>query len=189
VYEADDRVGPYAWHEEAGLFLTNSAGSNQILRLNPERPEEVEVLVGTSASEWGPDISPDGRWMAYTSDESGRYEVLVRSLVAGDRSWPISIEGAEEPIWPSDGSAIFFRNGAQFLRTPVLETSDDGSRFRAGAPEVFVSGAYANVPGVSYEVAPGDDRLLLLRTDGGTERPAHLNVILNFEEVIDAALE
>jgi len=182
-------LAPYAWHEEAGLLITSWDGNNDILLLDPDEPEQTAVLVGSPASEWGPDISPDGKWMVYTSDESGRYEIYARSLVAGGRSWSVSVDGGEEPIWSSDGSAVYFRNGSEFLRTPVLEASEDGSRFRAGEPEVFVSGAYANVPGFSYDVGPGDDRLLLLRTDGGTERPAHLNVILNFDQVIDAALE
>jgi serine/threonine protein kinase len=135
------------------------------------------------------DMSGDPERIARFQREARQYEIYVRSIAAGGRSWSVSVDGGEEPIWSSDGSEIFFRAGSEFLRTPVLEASDDGSRFRAGAPKVFVSGAYANVPGVSYEVVPGDDRLLLLRTDGGTERPAHLNVILNFDEVIDAAFE
>jgi dipeptidyl aminopeptidase/acylaminoacyl peptidase len=180
---------PYAWHEQAGLLYAEWGGPNDIHSMDPEAPEDSRLLVSSGASEWGPDISPDGKWMAYTSDESGRYEIYVRSIGAGGRSWSVSVDGGEEPIWSSDGSAIFFRNGSEFLRTPVLEARDDGSRFRAGAPEVFVSGAYANVPGISYEVGPDDDRLLLLRTDGGTERPGHLNVILNFDEIIDSAFE
>ena len=139
---------------------------------------EPVSLVNSGASEWGPDISPDGRWFAYTSDESGRYEIYVRAL-DGDRSVTVSLEGGEEPIFSADGTAIYFRNGNRFYRTPILEASSDGSRFRAGQPEVVVEGAYSNVPGLSYDVGP-DDRLLLLRTDGGTERPSHLNVILDW---------
>jgi hypothetical protein len=76
------------------------------------------------------------------------------------------------------------QNGSQFMRTEVLEASDDGTRFRAGVPEVDVEGAYSNVPGVSYDVEPGSERLLLLKTDGGTERPSHINVILNFDRLV-----
>jgi serine/threonine protein kinase len=178
---------PYAWHADAGLVFTSWDGNSGIQWIDPDEPGVIKVLVQSAASEWGPDISPDGKWMAYTSDESGRYEVYVRSLVSEGRSWSVSVDGGEEPVWSSDGSALFFRNGSEFLRTPVFEASEDGLRFRAGRPEVFVSGAYANVPGFSYDVAPGDDRLLLLRTDGGTQRPAHLNVILNFDQVIRSA--
>ena len=75
---------------------------------------------------------------------------------------------------------IYFRFGNRFYATPILEASADGKRFRAGRPEIVVEGAYSNVPGLSYDIGP-DGRLLLLRTDGGTERPGHLNVILNWD--------
>ena len=185
ILSSANNISPYAWHPEAGLLCASWDQTNAIMRINPDQPGEPESLVASPASEWGPDVSPDGRWMAYTSDESGRYEIHVRSLGAESRSWPVSVDGGEEPIWASDGSAIFFRNGSQFMRTPVLEASEDGTRFRAGNPAVFVEGAYSNVPGLSYDVGPGDDRLLLLKTDGGTERPSHLNVILNFDEILE----
>jgi hypothetical protein len=135
-------------------------------------------VADAEASEWGPDISPDGRWFAYTSDESGRYEIYVRA-VGGDRSFGVSLDGGEEPIFSADGKTLYYRFGNRFYATPILEASSDGTRFRAGKPEVVVEGAYSNVPGLSYDVGP-DGRLLVLRTDGGTERPDHLNVILDW---------
>jgi len=176
VYESDQPVNPYAWHEDVGILFNRGAG---IFRLDPDAPGEPELVVNTDASEWGPDISPDGRWFAYTSDESGRYEVYARAI-GGDRSYSVSLDGGEEPIFSEDGGTIHFRNGNRFYATPILEASADGKRFRAGRPEIVVEGAYSNVPGLSYDVGP-DGRLLLLRTDGGTERPGHLNVILNWD--------
>jgi serine/threonine protein kinase len=176
LYESEYQTGAYAWHEEAGILF---GGVEGISRLDPDEPGEPEKLVFTDAADWGPDISPDGRWFAYTSDESGRYEVYVRAI-DGDRSHTVSLDGGEEPIFSADGKTLYYRNGNRFYATPILEASSDGSRFRAGRPEVVVEGAYSNVPGLSYDIGP-DGRLLLLRTDGGTERPGHLNVILNWE--------
>jgi len=170
---------PYVWHETAGLFVTGWGASWNIGRILPDEDErEFEILVSTSASNWGPDVSPDGRWMAYTSDESGRYEIYVRSLAPDARTWPVSVDGGEEPLWSSDGAALFWRNGNRFMRAAVLE---GGDRFRTGAPEVHVEGAYSNVPGISFNVAGDDERLLLLRIEGGTERARHLNVVLNWD--------
>jgi serine/threonine-protein kinase len=176
LLETDHQLGAYAWHEEVGILF---GSVNGIFRIDPDNPAEPEPLVVTEASDWGPDISPDGRWFAYTSDESGRYEIYVRAI-DGDRSYPVSLDGGEEPIFSADGNTLYFRNGNRFYATPILEASPDGARFRAGRPEVIVEGAYFNVPGLSYDVGP-DGRLLLLRTDGGTERPGHLNVILDWE--------
>jgi hypothetical protein len=176
VFEADEQVTPYAWHEDVGILIYYRTG---IYRLDPDAPGEPELLVDSDASEWGPDISPDGRWFAYTSDESGRYEIYARAF-DGDRSYGVSLDGGEEPIFSEDGKTLYYRNGNRFYATPILEASADGTRFRAGRPEVVVEGAYSNVIGLSYDVGP-DGQLLLLRTDGGTERPGHLNVILNWD--------
>jgi hypothetical protein len=173
----------YAWHETAGLFFNLG---RDIYRIDPDNLSDPEPLVVSESSNWGPDVSPDGRWMAYTSDESGRYEIYVRA-VGGERSWSLSLEGGEEPIFSADGKAIFFRNGNRFYRTPILEASADGRNFRAGKPEVMVEGPYSNVPGLSYDVGT-DGRLLLLRSDGGTERPGHINVILDWNVEMEAKL-
>jgi serine/threonine-protein kinase len=175
VHESEYRMGPYAWHEDVGILFSGNRGT---YRLDPDDPALVEAVADAEASEWGPDISPDGRWFAYTSDESGRYEIYVRA-VGGDRSFGVSLDGGEEPIFSADGKTLYYRFGNRFYATPILEASSDGTRFRAGKPEVVVEGAYSNVPGLSYDVGP-DGRLLVLRTDGGTERPDHLNVILDW---------
>jgi hypothetical protein len=180
LMESDFQIGAYAWHPEAGLLCGNIHG---IYLIDPDDPAQLEPVVTTDASEWGPDFSPDGRWIAYTSDQSGRYEVYVRAL-DGDRSFTVSLDGGEEPIFSEDGKTIFYRNGNRFYATPIVEASADGTRFRAGRPEVVVEGAYSNVPGLSYDVGP-DGRLLLLRTDGGTERPNHLNVILDWSVEVE----
>jgi serine/threonine protein kinase len=180
LYESDQQLSAYAWHPEAGLLF--NIGTD-IFLIDPDQPGEVEELVATEGTEWGPDISPDGRWFAYTSDESGRYEVYARAF-GGDRSFTVSLDGGEEPIFSEDGKTIYYRNGNRFYATPILEAATDGSRFRAGRPEVVVEGAYANVFGLSYDVG-ADDRLLVLRTDGGTERPDHLNVILDWKVEVE----
>ena len=180
LYESGEPANPYAWHQDVGILFNRGSG---IFRLDPDAPGEPELVVDTDASEWGPDISPDGRWFAYTSDESGRYEIYARAI-GGDRSYSVSLDGGEEPIFSEDGKTIYYRYGNRFYATPILEASADGKRFRAGRPEVVVEGAYSNVPGLSYDVGP-DGRLLLLRTDGGTERPGHLNVILNWDVKVE----
>jgi dipeptidyl aminopeptidase/acylaminoacyl peptidase len=180
IYESEQQVVPYAWHEDVGILFSSN---RDIYRIDPDDSTVVEPIAVSEASEWGPDISPDGKWFAYTSDESGRYETYVRAF-GGDRSFNVSLDGGEEPLFSADGKTIYYRFGNRFYATPILEASADGSRFRAGRPEVVVEGAYSNVPGLSYDVGP-DGRLLLLRTEGGTERPDHLNVILDWKPELE----
>ena len=173
----------YAWDATAGLLINYD---QDIMLIDPDGQFESRLVAHGAASEWGPDFSPDGRWFAYTSDESGRYEIYVRAL-DGDRSWTVSLEGGEEPIFSADGKTLHYRYGNRFFATPILEMSADGRRFRAGKPQVVVEGAYSNVPGLSYDVGL-DGRLLVLRSDGGTERPGYLNVVLNWDVALRGKL-
>ena len=95
--------------------------------LDPDDPAQLEPLVVSEASEWGPDISPDGKWFAYTSDESGRYEIYARAF-ASDRSWTVSLEGGEEPIEPREVECRK-RFPAMLLRQP----SQNGTPFEPSA--------------------------------------------------------
>ncbi|MBW2668175.1 MAG: serine/threonine-protein kinase, partial [Deltaproteobacteria bacterium] len=114
LYESDESLSPYVWHEDVGLLIAMSHG---LFRLDPDAPGEPEPVVVTDGSEWGPDISPGGRWFAYTSDESGRYEIYTRAF-GGDRSYSVSLDGGEEPIFSEDGKTLYYRNGNRFYATP-----------------------------------------------------------------------
>ncbi len=63
----------------------------------------------TAASEMQGQISPDGKWIAYTSDDSGRFEVYVRSFPAGGAKYPVSNNGGNFPRWRRDGKELFYR--------------------------------------------------------------------------------
>ena len=96
----------------------------------------VEPILDSEANEVGAEVSPDGRWIAYDSDESGQFEIYVRpypDAYAGGR-WLISSGGGRQPLWSRDGSELFYRDdgGAMFAVsvTPALRSlRDPGSRY------------------------------------------------------------
>ena len=141
--------------------------------------EDPEVFVRTSASEWGPALSPDGRFIAYTSDESGEYQVYVKPYPATEARWTISAGYGEEPLWSAAGDEIFFRRGQEWLSVPVKTDPD----FEAGTPQVMFEGPYVNVNNLSYDVAPDAQRFLLLKRQD--QPPAtRIHVVANwFEEL------
>lgn len=77
------------------------------------------AVLNTRAYEGGARFSPDGRWLAYVSDVSGRPEVYVRSFTRADRQWPVSTAGGTQPVWSRDGREVFYLNGSEFLAVQV----------------------------------------------------------------------
>ena len=98
----------------------------------------LELLLGAEFNESTPAISPDGRWIAYASNESGRAEVYVQPFPDMDGKWQVSVEGGREPVWAPDGRELFFTSAritdqGQFWAAPV-ETEPT---FRPLTPEAL----------------------------------------------------
>ncbi len=146
-------------------------------------PEGTETpVVATNADEYSASPSPDGRWLAYQSNESGRYEVYVRDLREGGGRWQVSTAGGEEPHWSADGHELFFRIDDRLMHVRV--TSRDP--FDADTPAKLFDGIY-NVrsdTGASYDVDPKTSRFLMTRSADPAAAPSitSLNVVLNWFE-------
>ncbi len=108
-------------------------------------------------------LSPDGRFIAYQSDESGRDEIYVRPFPrTEDGRWQLSAAGGEEPLWSRGGREIFYRSrSGEMMAVPVASTP----AFSSGAPRaLFAMTGYARAPGNrAYDVTPDDQRFVLLR--------------------------
>jgi serine/threonine-protein kinase len=151
---------------------------------------EARPLLNTVHSESAPAISPDGRWLAYQSDESGRPEVYVRPFPAVDQGlWPISTGGGSEPRWSHDGRELFFTVRSRWSAPGVLMSVSvqAGSTFIAGKPTTVLQ-----IPtGVSlaYDVAP-DGRFLFhfrsLRPIGDEAQREEIVVVQNWFEELKA---
>jgi serine/threonine-protein kinase len=121
-------------------------------------------------------FSPDGRWVAYVSNESGRVEVFARPFPGPGAKWQISTEGGSRPRWSRNGRELFYRQDDKLMAVEV-ETKPT---FRAGKPRMLFEGPYLG----SYDVAPDGSRFLMIKEDPAESGPTHVNVVLNwFEEV------
>ena len=133
-------------------------------------------LVSTPFNEQSPMISPDGRWLAYISEESGQDEVYVQPFPGGGEKRQISIQGGMEPIWSQDGRELFYRNGDRMMAVAV-ETEPG---FSAGVPRLLFEGRYILDSHPRYGVSPDGQRFLLSRIEGETQ----IKVVPNwFEEL------
>jgi len=126
----------------------------------------------------GGQISPDGHWVAYTSDESGRYEVYLQTFPDPGRKIPVSIDGGNEPIWSRDGSEIFFLNGSRLRMMAVsLQTEPE---LRLSSPVTLFEVDYMRYLHLDSD---GEGFLVMMREpDSGIQ--TQLNLVLNwFEEL------
>jgi serine/threonine-protein kinase len=122
------------------------------------RPGTLIPIATTRFVEWSPSLSPDGRWIAYTSDETGMYHVYVQPVPPTGERWAVSVtDGAMEPVWSADGAHIYYRAGRRFVRVPV---STDGTAPALGEPEVVLEGPFIDTPARSFDVSL-DGRLAL----------------------------
>lgn len=162
-------------------FQQNDPETGMDLNILPfEGDRQPYSWLKTKFNEWGAAISRDGKWIAYTSDESGQYEVYVRPFSGSGGKRQISTAGGEEVTWSPDGRTLFYREGQKWMSVAVQTQPD----FSAETPKFMFEGPYLNVPGVSYDVAPDGQRFMMLEESLKQPPTTHLNVVLNwFEEL------
>jgi Tol biopolymer transport system component len=141
---------------------------------------EPEVLLGTSYNEHTAVLSPNDRWLAYVSDESGQEEIYVCSFPEPHRKWRISTDGGAQPRWSPDGRELFYRNGDKMMAVSV----STGPEFAPGRPELLFEGRYslgigAQAPVTNYDVSPDGQRFVMVRPEESSG-PAQFHVILNW---------
>ncbi len=144
-------------------------GNSDILMATLGPPLEIRPLIQTPFSESGPAISPDGRWVAYASNESGRSEVYVRPFPEVEQGgrWQVSTDGGNEPRWARNGRELVFRTGGGPSGTATILSAmvASGPTFVASRPAVVLK--LPNTSSFAYDVAP-DGRFLLHRNASAT---------------------
>jgi hypothetical protein len=141
----------------------------------------------TPFEERAPTFSPDGNWLAYSSDETGRAEIYVTPYPGPGRRIAISTEGGRSPRWSFNGRELFYRNGRQMMMVAV----EAGPTFRVGIPTVLFEGDYlqeTDVQGAhNYDVSRDGQRFLMVappaRDQGEEARPRIVVVQQWFEEL------
>jgi serine/threonine-protein kinase len=148
-------------------------------------------LLREKYAERQPHVSPDGRWIAYMSNESGKNEIYVRPFpnVDGGR-WQVSTSGGDRPLWSSDGRELFYQNGDAVMAVPVKAEPT----FNPGTPKILFRGTFAsgNPRGNSWDISSDGKRFLMMKAAPQTtetapaapafELPRRINIVLNWTE-------
>ena len=153
---------------------------------------KTRAVIHTAANEVMPEFSPDGRWLAYVSNESGTHEVYVQPYPGPGERHQISTKGGEQPVWNINGRELFYVQGGGFnppsgATTLMSVRIATAPTFLAGAPEpVFESADLMTAWGRNYDVAPDGQRFLLTLNKGAPTSlpPAQMILVQHwFEEL------
>jgi serine/threonine-protein kinase len=119
----------------------------------------VGILTGPNDDK-EPRASPDGRWLAYVSNESGREEVYLRALAPGGGRVPVSAGGGGEPLWDPDGTRLYYRTGDQVIEAAIATAPT----LQVTGRRVLFSGLYStDIFHPNYDVAPDGKSFLMIK--------------------------
>ena len=192
----DESVGgvlPYGWSTDGDTIFAaaNMSGVTglDIGTVPFDGSGSWQPLIQTAANERHPILSPDGRWLAYASNETGRYEVYVIRFPELDGRTPISVNGGQYPIWSADGRELFYAlqpagPPRAVTRVPLDMENGDSQRLTVGTSEELFAWNYFTRQGGRRLYDLSDGRFLMItRSDSAslTEQP-QINVVLNWSE-------
>jgi dipeptidyl aminopeptidase/acylaminoacyl peptidase len=155
--------------------------------LSMEGDHARKPLLQEKYNELYPRVSPDGRWIAYASNESGKNEVYVRPFPDVNKGkWQVSTNGGDSPLWSPDGRELFYHTGDAAMAVRV----ETDPTFKPGKPAVLFRGTYYSpIAGITaWDISPDGKRFLMLKGVPSTAKPAapeapgKINVVVNWTE-------
>jgi eukaryotic-like serine/threonine-protein kinase len=191
LFESEPGKIPMSWSAAVNtvLFLLTdpkTGGDIWALPLNGDR--KPFPLLQTTFNESHPQISPDGKWFAYESNETGRAEVYVQSFPPGRGKWQISSSGGAFARWRPDGKELFYMSAMSYGKIVGVSVQATGLTFEFSAPHPLFDSGYLNaVPGPgpynTFDVSSDGQRFLIPRpvgTDTAALANSPINVVLNW---------
>jgi serine/threonine-protein kinase len=163
-----------AWLPDGRLLVTDASESIDVKMLAPDSKAETPLFASPAAAEYAPALSPDDRYVAYTSTESGIEEVFVETMPPGGGRWQVSSGGGTSPVWSRDGREIYFVSGDRMMASDV----DLRGVFRSGVPHALFSGPYdvLTPPTRNFDLA-ADGRFVMIKRKFLSGRPRQLVLI------------
>ena len=175
---------PTQWMPDGGTILYQSIGPNRIdtLLLHLAEPRTVKPVLQSPFNEEQAQLSFDSRWIAYSSDESGRPQVYVQDFPAFAQKWLISTNGGADPQWRADGSELFYlAPDHKLMAVPIKR----GTTFEPGIPSPLFQTRVTGLTDVRthYQVSADGQRFLVNTVDPG-DRGAPIQVVVNWQAAL-----
>jgi eukaryotic-like serine/threonine-protein kinase len=178
VFSSARGVWPGSWSRDGrtlAFMESVNGGDVNVMRLGDT---QAMPFVSSPATEWGARLSPDDRWMAYTSNESGHWDVYVKPFPGPGARRQISTDGGAEAVWARSGRELFYRNGSKLMAVDIQTEP----AFAAGAPHVVFDGTFAaGQPGLpGYDVSLDGQRFLMIKLGDAEAGQRSIHVVLNW---------
>jgi serine/threonine-protein kinase len=169
LWESHRLQQPISFTTDGRLLMSEWVAGlgRDIVALSLDAPRRVEPILHGDATEGWAEVSPDGRWIAYDSTESGQFEVYIRPYPrVRDGQWRVSASGGREPLWSRDGKELFYRD---FLGALIVVTVGHGATVTVGAPmKLFDGSRYigggSTLSGRSYDLDLPGSRFLMIKS-------------------------
>jgi Tol biopolymer transport system component len=176
----DPSATPYSVSPDGKILLfgrLSSGGALGIYAISLDGSGKVQPFLQATFNQSNAQFSPDGHWVVYTSNESGRDEVYVQPFPGPGGKWMISTEGGNYPMWARSGREIFFRSEDKMMSAPA-ETQPT---FKTGTPRMlFRGGNYLGLG--NYDVAPDGQHFLMINEKQAPTSSKELSIILHWTE-------
>jgi len=162
------------WTANSDIYIASADGG------------EIEPYQATDFGEFNPSFSPDGRWIAYDSNESGRLEIYVRGFPAGGGKWQVSDGGGALARWSADGRELFYRTDEGIMAVTV---DGSGTNFQVGTPKKLFDGPFlGGLNGIAvggfifpdYTVSGDGERFVMFAGREETTRPTTVRLVTNW---------
>jgi serine/threonine-protein kinase len=130
----------------------------------------IAPLVQRPGNQWGVRVSPDGKWISYASDESGRFEVYIEPSTRGQVKYQVSNDGGSEAVWSPAGKELFYRTGDRLMAVPISTNAESP----VGAPQPLFSGQYQQTDLPHYDVTADGQRFVMVKPT--EDDPSHRTI-------------
>jgi eukaryotic-like serine/threonine-protein kinase len=145
---------------KALVYRTGTLGNANIWYRQLQGDTTAKAIAATPFTEWGPRISPDGRWVVYSSDDSRSMQVYVRPLPGPGERVQVSVDGGGNPVWSRDGRKIYFLSNQRMM----VATVTTSPTFAVTSRKMLFASDYFDLPGhASFDVSPDGKRFLMLK--------------------------
>jgi len=186
IYSGASRLYVDEWTTDGDNLIVDNLtlGAQSDLLVVPLKGDKKPwKYLDSKYDEYEASISPNGKWLAYLTNESGSYQGYVRSFPNKEGKWQISTDVIEEPRWSPDGKTLYYRKGSQLIAVPVTTSPT----YSAGIPKVLISGFPSmNVDsGISYDIT-SDGKYFITTTPVKGSTLKNISIVLNWTEEIAA---